>query len=177
MLFRSTHPLPQIGIILSGEQPCPACGSPMIKLIDRGKTEIFCVASECPTVREKSLIAACDKCAEGELRIVHSARGKRFVGCSNYPKCDNTFPLPQRGFIERTESRCEACGHPIVHVLMTGRKPWVICINMECPIKADRKKAKAKRARAAAGEKKPRAVRKKKVKPEPVAEAAVTAPS
>ena len=174
---RNTHPLPQIGIILSGEQPCPACGSPMIKLIDRGKTEIFCVASECPTVREKSLIAACDKCAEGELRIVHSARGKRFVGCSNYPKCDNTFPLPQRGFIQRTESRCEACGHPIVHVLMTGRKPWVICINMECPIKADRKKAKAKRARAAAGEKKPRAVRKKKVKPEPVAEAAVTAPS
>jgi DNA topoisomerase I len=180
---RNTHPLPQVGIILSGEAPCPECGSPMIKQVDRGKTEVFCVASECPTVREKSLIAACDKCAEGELRIIHSARGKRFVGCSNYPTCANTFPLPQRGFIQRTEARCEACGHPIVHVLMMGRKPWVICINMECPTKADkkRKKAAAERKKAAAEDgKKPRkarAVRKPKAKPVPVPPAAVTAPS
>ena len=173
---RNTHPLPQTGIILSGEQPCPECGSPMIKQIDRGKTEIFCVASECPTVREKSLIAACDKCAEGELRIVHSARGKRFVGCSNYPKCDNSFPLPQRGFIQRTDNRCEACGHPIVNVLMMGRKPWVICINMECPTKKDKKRKKAAGAKAGKA-KKPRIVRRPKAKPTPTPQAAVTAPS
>ncbi|TLZ66477.1 MAG: DNA topoisomerase I [Methanobacteriota archaeon] len=182
----NTHPLPQMGIIVSGAQPCPECGSPMIKQIDRGREETFCVDSECPTVRDKTLIAACDKCAEGELRIIHSARGKRFVGCSNYPTCTNSFPLPQRGFIQRTENRCEACGHPIVNVLMTGRKPWVICINMECPTKVDkqrkkaaaeRKKAAAERKKAAAaGEKAPkkaRAPRKPKAKPVPVAEATV----
>ena len=179
----NTHPLPQMGIIVSGEQPCPECGAPMIKQIDRGREETFCVDSECPTVRDKTMIAACDKCAEGELRIIHSARGKRFVGCSNYPTCSNSFPLPQRGFIQRTESWCEACGHPIVHVLMTGRKPWVICINMECPTKADRKrkKAAAERKKAAAADgtkpKKARAPRKPKAKPKPapVPEATVTA--
>src|SRR5207245_8099347 len=99
-----------------------------------------------------------------------SRQGRRFLGCDRYPECTNSFPLPQRGFIQRTENRCEACGHPIVHVLMTGRKPWVICINMECPTKVDKQRKKAaaekKKAAAAAAEaakpKKARAPRKPK---------------
>ena len=115
----------------------------MVKQIDRGQTETFCVASECPTVREKSVIAACDRCGTGELRIIHSVRDKRFVGCSNYPQCDKSFPLPQRGLIVPTKGRCPACNQPIIHVIQRGRKPWVLCVNMDCPTKAGRKKAKA----------------------------------
>ena len=74
----------------------------------------------------------------------------------------------------------------IVNVLMTGRKPWVICINMECPTKLDkqRKKAAAERKKAAtarkkaaangeAAPKKARAPRKPRAKPVPVPEATV----
>ena len=166
---KNTHPLPQMGTIQSAEQNCPECGSPMIALTDRGRTTTFCVASDCPTVREKNFIGRCDKCGTGELTIRHGNYGKRFVGCSSYPNCDNSYPLPQRGLIVPTEDRCNACGHPVIKVITRGRPPWVLCLNMQCPAKnGKRKKAAAK----VAGEKpkKPRkkAARKKKAEPHPV---------
>ena len=139
-LCRNTHPLPQMGVIQSAEQNCPECGSPMIKLIDRGRETTFCVASDCPTVREKTLVGRCDKCGTGELMIRHGSYGKRFVGCSNYPECKNSYPLPGRGLIVPTQDRCKACGHPIVKVIMRGRPPWILCLNMECPAKNGRGK-------------------------------------
>jgi len=147
---RNTHPLPQFGIIAAADTKCPACGSPMVRHVDRGRTADFCVASKCPTVREKNLIGACGKCGTGELMILHSARGKRFVGCTNYPACDNSFPLPQRGLIIPTKEVCPTCGSPKIRVIIHHRKPWVPCINMECPEKIARRKAKAAAARARA---------------------------
>lgn len=162
---RNTHPLPQIGTIQSAEENCPTCGSPMITHTDRGRTTTFCVASACPTVREKSFIGKCDKCGSGELSIRHGVRGKRFVGCSTYPACDNSYPLPQRGLIVPTDERCKACNHPVIKVIMRGRRPWVLCLNMECPAK----NGKGKKAKAA-GPKKPRKPRasRKKATPESV---------
>jgi DNA topoisomerase-1 len=173
---RNSHPLPQSGIIMGAEQKCEECGSPMIKQIDRGRAEVFCVASECPSVLRKIFIAKCDKCGAGELRIIHSQRGKRFVGCSTYPKCDNSFPLPQRGLIVPTEDRCPECHQPIIKVISRGRPPWIICINMECPLKKERngkrkaaklKKAKAERKKAAKKKGKPRAPRAPKAAAKP----------
>ena len=167
---RNTHPLPQTGTVQSAAEACPDCGSPMIAHTDRGRTMTFCVASDCPSVREKNFIGKCDRCGEGELSIRHSARGKRFVGCSSYPKCDNSYPLPQRGLIVPTDDRCPACNHPVIKVIQRGRPPWILCLNMECPRKEARKKAPAK----AAATKKPRAPRKKKAKP-PALEADIPA--
>lgn len=160
---RNTHPLPQIGIIQGAEENCPECGAPMIKHTDRGRTTTYCVASDCPSVREKNFIGRCEKCGDGELTIRHGISGKRFVGCSNYPGCDNSYPLPQRGLIVPTEERCNACGHPVIKVLMRGRPPWVLCLNMKCPAKNEkaRKKGKGK-----AGPKK--ATKKRTPKPVPV---------
>jgi DNA topoisomerase-1 len=170
-LCRNTHPLPQMGVIQSAEQNCPECGSPMIKLTDRGRTTMFCVASDCPTVREKNFIGKCDKCGTGELNIRHGSYGKRFVGCSNYPECRNSYPLPSRGLILPTQDRCKACGHPVIKVITRGRPPWILCLNMECPAKnGKRKKAEAKTGDAKpprAPRKKPSA-RKKKSEPAPV---------
>jgi DNA topoisomerase-1 len=134
-LCRNAHPLPQTGIIQAAEQNCPECGSPLIQLTDRGRTTTFCVASDCPTVREKNFIGKCDKCGKGELTIRHGSYGKRFVGCSSYPECKNSYPLPSRGLIVPTPDRCKACGHPVVKVIMRGRPPWILCLNMECPAK------------------------------------------
>ena len=159
---RNTHPLPQMGIIQGAEENCPECGAPMIKHTDRGRTTTYCVASDCPTVRERNFIGSCEKCGTGELSIRHGNYGKRFVGCSNYPKCDNSYPLPQRGLIVPTTDRCKACNHPVIKVISRGRPPWVLCLNMKCPAK------EAKRKKAAKGKvTAKRAPRKKK--PAPIA--------
>ncbi len=170
-LCRNTHPLPQMGVIQSAEQNCPECGSPMIKLTDRGRTTTFCVASDCPTVREKNFIGKCDKCGTGELTIRHGSYGKRFVGCSNYPECKNSYPLPGRGLIIPTQDRCKACGHPVIKVIMRGRPPWILCLNMECPAKNGRGKKAAVKPAAESAKKAPRkkaASRKKKAETAPV---------
>ena len=161
---RNTHTLPQMGIIQSAEENCPECGAPMIKHTDRGRTTSYCVAADCPTVREKNFIGRCEKCSEGELNIRHGSYGKRFVGCSSYPKCDNSYPLPQRGLIVPTDDRCNACGHPVIKVITRGRPPWILCLNMKCPAKNGKRKKTAK-----GGAKKSPRKRKPKAKREPVA--------
>ena len=66
------------------------------------------------------------KCG-GELHIIHSPRThKRFVGCTGYPKCHVSFPLPQRGYIEASKKKCE-CGLFMAMVKSKGRRPWIFC--------------------------------------------------
>ncbi|UCC91750.1 MAG: DNA topoisomerase I [Candidatus Aenigmatarchaeota archaeon] len=73
-------------------------------------------------------IGVCPKC-KGELRILHShTTHKRFVGCSNYPKCKHGFPLPQRGKITVLDEKCEKCGLNIVQVKQFKRRPWKLCV-------------------------------------------------
>ena len=74
-------------------------------------------------------VGDCGKCNKGELRIIHSKRtGKRFVGCSNYPKCSNSFPLPQRGYVQAVERLCDKCGLHLIEVRRAGRRPWRFCV-------------------------------------------------
>ncbi|MBN2042930.1 MAG: DNA topoisomerase I [Candidatus Aenigmarchaeota archaeon] len=79
---------------------------------------------------EKSItyVGKCDKCS-GELRIIHSkTTGKKFVGCTNYPECNNGFPLPQRGETKATSKKCPNCGLYFVDVKQWGRRPWKLCV-------------------------------------------------
>ncbi|MFB6147957.1 MAG: DNA topoisomerase, partial [Candidatus Nanohaloarchaea archaeon] len=48
--------------------------------------------------KRRRQLGPCDQCEDGTLRIV-KANGNRFVGCSNYPDCENTYPLPGDGKI------------------------------------------------------------------------------
>lgn len=81
-------------------------------------------------------LGPCPKCGDGILRIVRSLKtGKRFVGCSNYKegKCDQTFPLPQKGTISILEKICPHCEHRMIKVV-SGRRAWETCINWtQCP--------------------------------------------
>ncbi|QIN83364.1 DNA topoisomerase I [Rubrobacter tropicus] len=95
------------------------------------------------------------KCPEsGHDLIVRRSRKsrKRFVGCSGYPDCNVTYPLPQRGEIIPLGTTCDACGSPEIKVL-GGKRPWVTCINMDCPKKLAQKEAaeKAKREQQEGG--------------------------
>ncbi len=83
------------------------------------------------------------KCPQsGHNLIVRRNRksGKRFVGCEGYPECRVTYPLPQRGDIIPLGTQCDACGSPEIKVL-GKRRPWVTCINMDCPKKQEQRQA------------------------------------
>lgn len=108
-------------------------------------------------LRADSIIGGCDKC-DGQLRMLLSRNKKRFLGCTNYPKCTNTYPLPQKGKIVATEKLCSTCGKPVIKVL-GQRRGFEMCINMDCPTKDEwkakiaakaEKEAKASAAAAAA---------------------------
>ncbi|MFQ6127759.1 MAG: DNA topoisomerase I [Thermoplasmata archaeon] len=128
------HPLPQTGRVIPTKKVCEECGSPMIIITERGSAETICVDAECPTTKERNILGECSECG-GDLSIRHSKKGKRFIGCSNYPKCNNSFPLPQKGLILPTKETCTTCGSPLVMVLMRNRRKWSLCVNPDCETK------------------------------------------
>ena len=86
---------------------------------------------------EERRLGVCPKCG-GELRIIRSRRtGLFFVGCSNYPKCTNSYPLPQHARIEKTGKVCDKCGTPIIRVYRKGKRPFTMCLDPNCPTKKD----------------------------------------
>jgi DNA topoisomerase-1 len=92
------------------------------------------------TQLKQRIMGKCSKCG-GDLKVIVSrATHKRFVGCSNYPDCKNSFPLPQAGFIVSLGKVCEQCGTPMIQVNRAGMRPYRMCILPDCPSKADWKK-------------------------------------
>ncbi|MCX8031896.1 MAG: DNA topoisomerase I [Thermoleophilia bacterium] len=95
------------------------------------------------------ILGLCPKCGTNRLRIIRSKTSKkRFVGCEGYPDCDQTYPLPQRGEIVPTDDTCPECGSPKVKVL-SGRRPWVLCLDPECPTKLEYRSKRTRRSMAA----------------------------
>ena len=94
--------------------------------------------------KSKEELGECPKCKEGTLRVIRSSKtGKRFVGCSNYGegKCDQTFPLPQKGDLSPIDQLCPHCGYQMFQVT-SGRRKWESCINWtECPGRKEELKA------------------------------------
>jgi DNA topoisomerase I len=81
-----------------------------------------------------SMLGKCVKCG-GDLRVIRSRAGKNFVGCSGYPDCKATYPLPQEAKIVPLGRACEKCGTPMVRVVRKGRKPFEMCIDPLCETK------------------------------------------
>jgi DNA topoisomerase-1 len=81
-------------------------------------------------LREKDTVGMCLKCGHA-LIIRRSRKGKRFVGCSHWPNCDQTYPLPQAGKIAARNESCPVCKAPVIAVLGRGR-PWITCLTMGC---------------------------------------------
>ncbi|MFH1255784.1 MAG: DNA topoisomerase, partial [Candidatus Diapherotrites archaeon] len=89
-------------------------------------------------LRADKVIGKCDLCA-GNLVIRKGRSGKRFLGCSNYPKCTNTFPLPQKGSVSPGSALCKTCGKATVKVV-GGRYRYEMCVDMNCKSKDEWKK-------------------------------------
>ena len=87
---------------------------------------------------ESFVLGACPVCGTGQLKVIRSkATKKRFAGCSNYPACRASGPLPQRGAIRAAAKTCGLCRWPVVYVSGRGR-PWKLCVNPDCPAKRKR---------------------------------------
>ncbi len=83
---------------------------------------------------EKSnILGKCNKCG-GDLIMRRSKIGKAFVGCASWPKCNNTYPLPQYAKIIPLNKICEKCGTPKVKVFSKG-KVFEMCLDTNCETK------------------------------------------
>jgi DNA topoisomerase-1 len=84
---------------------------------------------------EEGIISVCPVCRDGNLLILRSKRtGKRFIGCTNYfeNKCENSYPLPQKGLIKPTGTVCKSCGWPTLRIWTKGKRSWNLCFNPQC---------------------------------------------
>lgn len=119
---------------------CEQCGQPMVLRRSRSGPFLGCSGyPDCTNtipcdedgnplklVKEEDIHETCDQCG-AEMKVRH--RGRRaFLGCSAYPKCRNTAPLPPGIYVEPPPKEppepagfnCEKCGSPMV--IRTGRR-------------------------------------------------------
>ncbi|PIT84660.1 DNA topoisomerase I [Candidatus Micrarchaeota archaeon CG10_big_fil_rev_8_21_14_0_10_45_29] len=83
-----------------------------------------------------SIIGPCPKCGK-DLKKLISRFKKQFVGCSGYPDCTQTYPLPQMALIEATGRTCPKCSTPIIKVIRRAKRPFEMCVFPECETKAN----------------------------------------
>ncbi|MFO8115397.1 MAG: DNA topoisomerase, partial [Halorubrum sp.] len=143
-----TLPLPSTGKPLLLDETCEEHDLRHVKMLAGRKTFVHgcpqCKADEADD-QEDEVIGACPECGEGaasprdgggetadsggELAIKRLRSGSRLVGCTRYPDCDYSLPLPRRGEIEITDETCEEHGLPHLRV-HSGDEPW----ELGCPI-------------------------------------------
>jgi len=130
-----TLPLPSTGKPLLLDDTCEDHDLHHVKMLAGRKTFVHgcpqCKADEADE-QEDEVIGACPECGAekgGELAIKQLRSGSRLVGCTRYPDCDYSLPLPRRGEIEVTDETCEE--HDLPHLVVhSGDEPW----ELGCPI-------------------------------------------
>ena len=98
------------------------------ELLERKENEIGEAIKE--AVEKQNYFGKCNKCG-GDLILIKSGKGKRFIGCSNFPKCSNSYPLPQKGSVYFEGEYCSKCGAPMITVIYKGKK-WKKCADINC---------------------------------------------
>jgi len=140
---KKAYPKPRGGKVEATGEVCEICKTPLVKVIRRGTPPIkHCLNQNCASHMQINAMGVCPECG-ANLRLLYSRAGKRFLGCSSYPNCKRTYPLPQLGTVKATGEICEACQSPIMEIMTRG-KPWKFCVNIECPKRE--KKVKKKKA-------------------------------
>ncbi len=128
----NTYQISRSGSVKPANKNCPECGAPKVKVYHKGDSEELCVDLNCKYSKDKRFRGKCPDC-DGDIMEMRSYRGKRFLGCSNYPECKRTYPLPQKGMVIYEGDKCEECEAPIMKIIHKGRKPWEFCPDMDCP--------------------------------------------
>ncbi len=79
-------------------------------------------------LRTDKIVGNCPNC-KSELIIRRGRRGSRFIGCTGYPDCTFTLPLPKFGMIIVTDKVCEEHGMYHIRIINKGKRPW----DLGCP--------------------------------------------
>ncbi|RJX44099.1 DNA topoisomerase I [Halonotius aquaticus] len=133
-----TLPLPSTGKPLLLDETCEEHELREVKLLAGRKTFVHgcpqCQADAADAEADR-VIGDCPECSEehgGEVAIKQLRNGSRLVGCTRYPDCEYSLPLPRRGDIEITDDHCEEHGLPELLVTYEDddREPW----ELGCPI-------------------------------------------
>ncbi|HVA82642.1 MAG TPA: DNA topoisomerase I, partial [Candidatus Aquilonibacter sp.] len=82
------------------------------------------------------ILGKCPK-DDGNLVVKRSNAGKQFVSCTNWPKCNTGYPLPQFAKIVPTKKVCEKCHTPYVKVFRKGKRPFEMDLDPNCETKKD----------------------------------------
>ena len=125
-------------------ETCPDCGKEMLLRFNRFGRFLGCSGyPECKHVRRitregeveearpepEATDEVCEKCQS--KMVIRDGRRGRFMACSAWPKCKNTFSLDQDGNPIRpivSEIPCEKCGEMLV-VRISKRGPFLGCQN------------------------------------------------
>ncbi|MEF8818687.1 MAG: DNA topoisomerase I [Haloferacaceae archaeon] len=132
-----TLPLPSTGRPLVLDESCEDHDLRHVKMLAGRKT----FAHGCPRCKAEAadetadrVIGACPECGDeagGDLAIKRTRTGSRLVGCTRYPDCEYSLPLPRRGAVEVADEVCEEHALPHLRVTYEGdRDPW----ELGCPI-------------------------------------------
>ncbi|MDM7934310.1 MAG: DNA topoisomerase I [Methanothrix sp.] len=79
-------------------------------------------------LRTDRIVGTCERCGS-ELIIRRGHRGSRFIGCSGYPGCRFTLPLPRSGTVVVTDKLCEIHRMNHIRIINKGKRPW----DLGCP--------------------------------------------
>lgn len=86
------------------------------------------IGDELKTNLEESEKFAPCKCG-GYLKVINY-KDKKFLGCSNYPKCKITYTLPS-SYLFKYAGQCEICGTPKIWIIK-GKQRYQKCLNPQC---------------------------------------------
>ena len=132
----NTYQLPSSGEPTVMDDSCEDHGLRRVKMLAGRSTFVHgcpvCKAEEADGT-EDEVIGVCPDCGEahgGELAIKQLRSGNRLVGCTRYPDCDYSLPLPRRGDIEVIDERCSEHDLPELVVHDGDDDPW----ELGCPI-------------------------------------------
>jgi DNA topoisomerase-1 len=132
-----TLPLPSNGEPTPIGESCEDHGLRHVKMLAGRSTYVHgCPRCEAEKAEDEEdvVIGTCPDCGsehDGALAIKRTRAGGRLVGCTRYPECDYSLPLPRRGDIEVTDTYCEEHDLPELHVVQDDEDdPW----ELGCPI-------------------------------------------
>ncbi|QGX94918.1 DNA topoisomerase I [Haloplanus rallus] len=133
-----TLPLPSTGKPILLDDVCGEHGLHDVKMLAGRKTFVHgcpLCAAEAADEEPDLIVGPCPECGadhDGELAVKRLRSGGRLVGCTRYPDCEYSLPMPRRGEVERVEETCEEHGLPGLRITYedADREPW----DLGCPI-------------------------------------------
>ncbi|UCE80968.1 MAG: DNA topoisomerase I [Methanobacteriota archaeon] len=133
----TSHLEVEMDLIAKGEREQPdvleesqAMLEDIIDVLERNKKEIGDDIRK--ALRKQRSLGACPKCEVGELVEIRAKSGDIFAGCSSYPECRNTYPLPHGMLVLPADASCDVCNAPKIKTVAKGQAPTVLCIDPKC---------------------------------------------